>query len=75
MAVPQVAVDKVLHKGLEYGQYMLQMVERITGADGQSYFEILTWYAREHKERLLYGEDKSHMSGRKMRVRWIQGVH
>jgi hypothetical protein len=42
LAVLQVVVDKVLHKRLEYGKHMLQMVQRITGDDGQPYFEILT---------------------------------
>jgi len=55
----------VLEKELVYGQYQLQMVQRITGADRQSYFEILTSYAGEHKERLLSGEDPSHISGEK----------
>ena len=45
--LPQAVVDKVLEKELGYGQYQLQMVQRITGADRQSYFGILTWYARE----------------------------
>ena len=73
--VPQAVVDKVLRKEQGYGQHKQQMVQRITGADRRSYFEILTWYAREHKKRLLSGEDTSHMSGWEMRVRWMQGVH
>ena len=31
--VPQAVVDKVLERELEYGQYQLQMVQCITGAD------------------------------------------
>ena len=38
-------------------------------------FEILTCYPREHRKGLLSGEDPWHMSGRKMRVRWMKGVH
>jgi hypothetical protein len=42
LGVPQAVVDKVLEKELEYGQYKVKLVQRITGVDRQPYFEIPT---------------------------------